>query len=224
MLFNSFVFFIFLGVVLPIFYWLPSKKAKNVFLLLASYCFYGFWDWRFCSLLLFSTTVDYYIGQAIHQSSSVKIKKQLLFLSVFANLGVLGFFKYFNFFRDSLKELSSVLGDDYFSYSLTIILPVGISFYTFQSLSYTIDIYRRDLKPTTNFIDFALFVSFFPQLVAGPIERARNLLPQLNKKLSPTKLQIQEGGVLIITGLFRKVLIGDTAGRYVDSIFGNLNQ
>ena len=223
MLFNSFIFFIFLAVVIPLFYALPSKKSKNSFLLIASYTFYAFWDWRFCFLLLFSTSIDFFIGQYLYKSTVTKTKKRLLFFSVFVNLTVLGFFKYFNFFIDSFKEFSSLFGYEFYGYSLNIILPVGISFYTFQSLSYTIDIYRKQLKPTVNFIDFALFVSFFPQLVAGPIERAKNLLPQLAQKLHPSKLQVQEGVVLIVTGLFRKVLIGDTAGRYVDHMFGNID-
>jgi len=187
-----------------------------------SYFFYGFWDWRFCSLLLISTLVDYYIGHFLFKSTNQSKRKKLLFVSLFSNLTILGFFKYFNFFIDSFQELSTSLGYHFYSYSIHIILPVGISFYTFQSLSYTIDIYRNKIKPTNSFINFALFVAFFPQLVAGPIERARSLLPQLSKKLNPTKLQIKQGVVLIVTGLFRKVIIGDTAGKYVDHIFGNI--
>lgn len=222
MLFNSFIFFIFLGLVLPLFYLLPSKNSKNSFLLLASYFFYGYWDWRFCSLLAISTIIDYFVGNRLARSNQDKKRKALLIISLISNLGILGFFKYFNFFAESFQMLTSSLGYQTDFLHLNIILPVGISFYTFQTLSYTIDIYRRKLTPTRNFIEFALFVSFFPQLVAGPIERAKNLLPQLKNKLHPTKLQIQEGIALIISGLFRKVLIGDTAGRYVDHIFANL--
>jgi len=222
MLFNSFIFFIFLGVVLPIFYAIPTKNGKNVFLLFASYFFYGYWDWRFCSLLVISTVIDFIIGKKLYKTSNISKRKLLLILSLLSNLGILGVFKYFNFFVDTFKILSQSLGCDIDYLHLNILLPVGISFYTFQTLSYTIDIYRNELKPTKNLIDFALFVSFFPQLVAGPIERAKSLLPQLSKKLKPQRTQIKQGIVLIVTGLFRKVMIGDTAGRFVDHIFGNL--
>lgn len=222
MLFNSFIFFIFLGIVLPIFYVLPTKNSKNTFLLITSYFFYGYWDWRFCSLLAVSTIIDFVIGQKLYKASSLKKRKSLLVISLIANLGILGFFKYFNFFVDSFQNLSNNLGWELDFLHLNIILPVGISFYTFQTLSYTIDIYRKRLEPASNFIDFALFVSFFPQLVAGPIERAKSLLPQLMVKLKPNREQIKQGVTLIIIGLFRKVIIGDTAGRYVDNIFGNL--
>lgn len=223
MLFNSFIFFVFLGLVLPIFYVLQGKKNKNIFLLLASYVFYGFWDWRFCLLLLFSTTIDYFVGRYMAKSNNEQTRKRLLLLSLFSNLSILGFFKYCNFFVDSFFDLLGMFANSEPHYALNIILPVGISFYTFQSLSYTIDIYKRKIKPTVNFIDFALFVAFFPQLVAGPIERAKTLLPQLSKKLVPTKTQVQQGIVLIVMGLFKKVIIGDTAGRYVDHVFGNMH-
>lgn len=222
MLFNSFIFFIFLGVILPIFYILPSKQSKNIFLLFTSYLFYGYWDLRFCSLLAISTLIDYYIGKQLFKTRDSKKRKFLLVISLCVNLGILGFFKYFNFFVDSFQDISQNFGYNIDYLHLNILLPVGISFYTFQTLSYTIDIYRKRLKPTNNFIDFALFVAFFPQLVAGPIERAKSLLPQLSKKLKPNKDQINQGIALIIFGLFKKVLIGDTAGRFVDNIFGNL--
>ena len=222
MLFNSFVFFVFLGLVLPLFYALPGKRSKNLFLLLASYAFYGYWDWRFCLLLALSTLIDFFIGKQLYKAEGEVLRKRLLLLSLTANLGVLAFFKYFNFFVDSFQGLTESMGLTLDYLHLNIILPVGISFYTFQTLSYTIDIYRKQLKPTNNLIDFALFVAFFPQLVAGPIERAKVLLPQLSTKLRPTRNQINQGIVLIATGLFRKVLIGDTSGRFVDQIFGNL--
>ena len=219
MLFNSFIFFIFLALVWPIFYVLPSKQSKNVFLLVASYVFYGYWDWRFCGLLLLSTVVDFFVGAALHQSTSERRRKGFLLLSMVVNLGVLGFFKYFNFFIDSFQSIAQLFGASPDYVHLNIILPVGISFYTFQTMSYTIDIYRKKLEPTHNLIDFALFVSFFPQLVAGPIERASALLPQLSKKLHPTKEQMQKGLHLIVFGLFKKVMIGDAAGRMVDQFF-----
>jgi alginate O-acetyltransferase complex protein AlgI len=223
MLFNSFIFFLFLGVVLPIFLVLRTKGQKNLFLVLASYFFYGYWDWRFCGLLLISTLADYLIGRAIHRSSHERSRKGLLALSLLVNLGILGFFKYFNFFAESFKHAFRMFGAELDYLHLHIILPVGISFYTFQTMSYSIDIYRRKIAPTRNLIDFALFVAFFPQLVAGPIERAANLLPQLSRRLHPSRLQIEKGVVLIVSGLFRKVMIGDAAGKYVDHFFGNVH-
>lgn len=189
-------------------------------LLVSSYFFYSYWDWRFSVLLLTSTIVDFYIGKLIHKTNDQKKRKQYLWVSLLVNLGILGFFKYFNFFVDSFQ---TVFGTQFDYLHLSIILPVGISFYTFQTLSYSIDIYNKKLEPTNNIIDFALFVSFFPQLVAGPIERAKSLLPQLAKKLSPTKVQVNEGINLVVMGLFRKVLIGDTAGKFVDHIFNDLH-
>ena len=221
MLFNSFIFLIFLGVVLPIFYLLPRKEHKNLFLLLVSYFFYGYWDWRFCFLLAISTIADFAIGRAIHRSDETRRRKLLLLTSLSINLGILGFFKYFNFFIDSFETAFSIFGANFDFLHLNIILPVGISFCSFQTLSYTLDIYRLKLKPSSNFIDFALFVAFFPQLVAGPIERARHLLPQLSVRLHPTREQVSEGVVLIITGLFMKVMIGDAGGRIADHIFTN---
>ncbi len=188
MLFNSFIFFIFLGIVLPIYYAINKKNGRNLFLLLASYFFYGYWDWRFCGLLLLSTLIDFYIGLQIEKAPSKKLKKRFMLTSVFVNLSILGFFKYFNFFIESFEQLGQAIGLHFDFLHLNILLPVGISFYTFQTLSYSIDIYRGKLKPTKNIIDFALFVSFFPQLVAGPIERAVDLLPQISKK---TKIGIK---------------------------------
>jgi D-alanyl-lipoteichoic acid acyltransferase DltB (MBOAT superfamily) len=222
MLFNSFVFFVFLAVVLPIFYCLPTKTSKNVFLLIASYVFYGYWDWRFCALLILSTIVDFYIGLKIHNARTAQLSKRYFLVSLITNLGILGVFKYFNFFIESFQALSEKLGWQLDMLHLNVILPVGISFYTFQTLSYSIDVYRKKLKPADNIIDFALFVSIFPQLVAGPIERASDLLPQLTVKLKPSIEQIKQGVVLIVMGLFRKVIIGDSAGRYVDNIFSNM--
>ncbi len=222
MIFNSFIFFIFLGIVFPIFYFLPTKTSKNLFLLVVSYIFYGYWDWHFCLLLALTTIIDYYVGKALFNISDPKKRKLLLTLSLVTNLGVLGFFKYFNFFVGSFQDLCSLFGFTLDSLHLNIILPVGLSFYIFHNISYIMDIYRNKIKPADNLVDFGLFVVFFPQLVAGPIGRASALLPQLQKKLSPTREQIRAGVVLIISGLFRKVMIGDTSGRYVDHIFGHL--
>ncbi len=202
---------------------LPRKIQRNSFLLIASYFFYGYWDWKFCLLLATSTIVDYFLGIQIEKNKTQLKKKALLIVSLVTNLGILGFFKYFNFFIDSFSEMVGQFGYSPDYLHLNIILPVGISFYTFQTLSYSIDIYRGSLKPTRNFIDFALFVAFFPQLVAGPIEKARDLLPQISSKRIPTKKQLSEGVILIVTGLFRKVMIGDVSGRYVDNILNDMS-
>ena len=218
MLFNSFIFLFFLALVVPAYYFMPSKY-RNIFLVICSYFFYGYWDWRFTSLLLFSTVVDFFVGKAIFVSTVEKKRKQLVILSLITNLGILGFFKYFNFFVGSFDAMAVSMGLKLDFLHLNILLPVGISFYTFQTLSYTLDIYRKRLEPTNSFIDFSLFVSFFPQLVAGPIERAVHLLPQISKRPTPTKQQFKEGIALISVGMFKKVLIGDTCGRIVDNIF-----
>ncbi len=187
----------------------------------ASYVFYGWWDWRFLSLILFSTLVDYNIGISLGNVEKPLSRKILLSLSIIVNLGLLGVFKYYNFFLDSIYDvmpgLKVVLGFN----TLDIILPVGISFYTFQTLSYTIDIYRKQLKPTRNFISFAAFVSFFPQLVAGPIERASNFLPQFysNRKFEYSKAV--DGMRQILWGLFKKIVIADNCAVYANYIFEN---
>lgn len=217
MFFNSFVFALFLALLLPVYYGLRGQRARASWLLAASYLFYGYWDWRFCGLLLISTVVDFFVGRALHGADEPTRRKQLLWVSCAVNLGILAVFKYFNFFIDSV--LATGLDVDFLH--LHIILPVGISFYTFQTMSYTIDIYRRRLEPTDSFIDFALFVSFFPQLVAGPIERARNLLPQIARLDRPSSDQVRQGLALLAVGYFKKVLVGDAAGRMVDHIFGN---
>jgi len=219
MFFNAFVFFLFLALVLPVFYFLPKQRDKAVWLLVASYFFYGYWDWRFCSLLAISTVVDFLVGGRLHATVNPARRKKLLLLSVAVNLGILGVFKYFNFFIGSIQTVAASFGGNVDFLHLNIILPVGISFYTFQTMSYTIDIYRGKLEPTDSFIDFALFVSFFPQLVAGPIERARNLLPQIATLGNPSRQMVLSGLGLMVNGYFRKVLIGDPAGRIVDHVF-----
>jgi D-alanyl-lipoteichoic acid acyltransferase DltB (MBOAT superfamily) len=204
MWFNSLEFGAFLVLVFSGYWMLSSNrwKGQNLILLGASYFFYGVWDWRFLALIFASSIVDFTIGQLIFKSEKRLEKRFLLVLSLVFNLGLLGFFKYFNFFIDSFKDVSSLLGFRPNISSLNIILPVGISFYTFQTLSYTLDIYRGRLEPTKNAIAFFTFVSFFPQLVAGPIERASNLLPQFLSKRSFTFFQAKEGMQLILWGLF----------------------
>ncbi|THD67754.1 MBOAT family protein [Robertkochia marina] len=223
MLFNSVDFAVFLPLVF-LAYWFVTQhnlKAQNILLLLASYLFYGWWDWRFLSLILFSTIIDYTIGLHLHKTNRSQKRKLLLWLSLLINLGFLGFFKYYNFFLDNLIEAFTFFGTPLQARSLSIILPVGISFYTFQTLSYTIDIYRRKMEPTHNFIAFAAFVSFFPQLVAGPIERAQNLLPQFFKPRKFNYTCAVDGLRQILWGLVKKVIVADSCARYANIIFDN---
>ncbi|MFT6964403.1 MAG: D-alanyl-lipoteichoic acid acyltransferase DltB (MBOAT superfamily), partial [Flammeovirgaceae bacterium] len=184
MLFNSLEFAIFLPIVFAI-YWLLSDsglKKQNLFLLVVSYVFYGWWDWRFLSLIAFSSVLDFLVGRKMEQSEDGKKRKILLWISILVNLGFLGIFKYFNFFAQSFADAFTLFGREIEPTQLSIVLPVGISFYTFQTLSYSIDVYKRRLEPAKNWVAFLTFVSFFPQLVAGPIERATNLLPQFYQK------------------------------------------
>lgn len=218
MLFNSPEFILFLCVVLFVYYRL-GRSSQNTFLLLASYVFYAFWDIRFLSLILLSTAVDYFVGQAIYRSQSQAVRRTLLVTSIAVNLGILGFFKYVNFFIDSASRLLMALGLDPNLPGLYIMLPVGISFYTFQTMGYTIDIYRRRIEPVCNLRDFALYVCYFPQLVAGPIERPQHLIPALQRQRTVTSEKIISGLLLILIGLFRKVVIADVVGVQVDAIF-----
>ena len=226
MLFNSIEFLLFLPTVFVL-YWLVFKnqlRAQNVLLLVASYVFYGWWDWRFLSLIIASTFLDYFIALQIGRTDISKKRKLLLGISLLGNLGMLGFFKYYNFFITSWIEAWSSLGITMEASTLNIILPVGISFYTFQTLSYTIDVYRKEMQPTKNFIDFATFVTFFPQLVAGPIERASHLLPQFYKNRTFDSNLAISGVQLILWGLFKKVVIADSCAVYVNQIFQNHEQ
>ena len=223
MLFNSLDFAIFLPLVF-ILYWGLCKKNKrhqNLLILVASYVFYGWWDWRFLSLLSLSTLVDFAVGYYLAKRTKPIYRKGLLYISLAVNVGLLGFFKYYNFFIDSFTTAFTFFGGSIQPNTLNIILPVGISFYTFQTLSYTIDVYRRKLEPTQDFIAFATFVSFFPQLVAGPIERATHLLPQFYKKRAFNREQAIIGVKQIIWGLFKKIVIADSCAQYVDDIFSN---
>ena len=220
MSFNSVQFAVFFAIVYLL-YLLLNHKGQNRMLLVASYVFYGCWDWRFLSLIAISTVVDYFCGLNIYKSREKQKRKLFLFISVCSNLTILGFFKYFDFFTENLYALLNGFGFSPDPFFLNIILPVGISFYTFQTISYSIDIYRGELNPTRKFLDFALFVSFFPQLIAGPIERAKNLLPQI---LLPRKLTVDkfyEGCYLIFWGLFLKVFIADNLARMVDPVFSS---
>lgn len=226
MLFNSIEFLIFLPTVFILYWFIFNNRlsTQNILILVSSYLFYGWWDFRFLSLILLSTIVDYIVGYNIPKQSSKKLQKLLLYLSVLTNLGILGFFKYYNFFVDSWVDLFNSIGYEIKSlWTLNIILPVGISFYTFQTMSYTIDIYKKKLEPTKDFISFASFVAFFPQLVAGPIERASNLLPQILKKREFQYEQGVQGLKLILWGMFKKIVIADQLAPIVDEIFSNYN-
>lgn len=224
MSFNSIEFLIFLPIVFCI-YWLingRNVKAQNVFLLVTSYFFYGWWDWRYLSLIVFSSVVDFFVGIGLGRTSSTTKRKLLLLASITVNIGFLGFFKYFNFFSESFNEAFTFFGEPVSDpILLNIILPIGISFYTFQTLSYSIDTYRRKIQPTKNIVAFLLFVSFFPQLVAGPIERARNLLPQFHNQRIFRYNQASDGMRQILWGLFKKIVIADNCAIYANDIFSN---
>ena len=223
MLFNSTDFLIFLPVVFIIYWFIFNKSLniQNLFVAAASYLFYGWWDWRFLSLIGISTIIDYSVGRGLAKAHSQKTRKGLLLTSLGVNLGLLGFFKYFNFFVDSFISAFSFLGFQLSPTSLNLILPVGISFYTFQTLSYTIDVYKGKLQPTNNLVAFAAFVSFFPQLVAGPIERASNLLPQFQKKRHFNYLESVNGLKQILWGMFKKIVIADRCAEIANLAFRN---
>jgi D-alanyl-lipoteichoic acid acyltransferase DltB (MBOAT superfamily) len=224
MLFNSWVFALFLPIVFVLYWFVTSRslRLQNFLVLLVSYVFYGWWDYRFLSLLFFNSMMDYVIALQIekHEKSSPS-RKRLLGLSLFLNLGMLGFFKYFNFFAQSWVDAWGLMGVAMDPVLVNVILPVGISFYTFQTLSYTIDVYRGDLKATKDPIAFLAFVSFFPQLVAGPIERATNLLPQFQRKRSFDADLAIEGLGQMLWGLFKKIVVADNCAVLVNEIFGS---
>jgi alginate O-acetyltransferase complex protein AlgI len=218
LLFNSWVFLPFILAVLGL-YHSVRFRAQNVVLLIASYVFYGAWDWRFLFLIWLSTIVDFFVGRSLHRTTDLGRRKLLLGVSCVANLGMLGFFKYCNFFIDNAVSVLAALGVNVDPVHLSIVLPVGISFYTFQTMSYTIDIYRGKISPCNQFLDFALFVAFFPQLVAGPIERASSLLPQITLPRRTSFDQLYSGAWLVLWGLFKKVVIADNLGIVVDRVF-----
>ncbi len=226
MLYNSIDFAIFLFIVFILYWFVVNKnlKLQNTLLLVASYVFYGWWDWRFLSLIIFSSTVDYIVGLRLSNQDNKIKRKALLLTSIIINIGLLGFFKYYNFFIQSFVDAFAILGHQINLKTLNIILPVGISFYTFQTLSYSIDVYRKKMQPQRDIIAFFTYVSFFPQLVAGPIERAINLLPQFYVKRSFNYAYAADGMRQILWGLFKKIVIADNCATYVDTIFAKYTQ
>ena len=223
MLFNTLDFAIFLPIVFLLYWFVVQKnlKLQNALIVVASYVFYGWWDWRFLSLIIISTLVDYTIGRRLRTEDKQSKRKVLLWTSIVVNLGFLGFFKYYNFFLENFVDAFSLFGMLINANRLNIILPVGISFYTFQTLSYVIDVYNKKLEPTKDFMAFSAFVCFFPQLVAGPIERATNLLPQLYKKRTFEYNKAVDGMRQILWGLFKKVVIADNCAEFANQIFNN---
>ncbi len=222
MLFNSLTYFFFVAAVFVVYWRLKNKLLwQNLFVLAVSYFFYACWDWRFLILIVLSSITDFLVGKSIGNTNNATRKKAYLALSLLVNLGLLGFFKYFNFFVESAVALLHSIGLDGSESTLSIILPVGISFYTFQTLSYTIDVYRGRLEPTKNWIQFFAFVAFFPQLVAGPIERASNLLPQFAGVRTFNSQFAINGLRLILWGLFKKMVVADRLALVVDALYAD---
>ena len=221
MLFNSFSFGLFLPVVLILYWAIGFKRIRwqNAMLLISSYYFYGLWDWRFLGLIVASSLVDYLVGIGIGRSEKSNKKKVLLLMSILWNLGVLFLFKYYNFFAEGFANLFHISAQGYTYQSLNIILPVGLSFYTFQTMSYSIDVYRKRIEPTRDALNFFCFVSFFPQLVAGPIERARSLLPQFSIERKFDMASAKDGLRQIMWGLFKKIVVADNVALAVNAYY-----
>ena len=221
--FNSASFLVFLPTVVLIYLLVHRReRSRDLFLLAASYYFYMSWNWKYAGLIAFSTIVDYFVGLGLDRENRPGIRRYLLMVSLVANLGLLAIFKYFNFFMEVGEKTLSLFGIEVAAHHLNVLLPVGISFYTFQTMSYTIDLYRRKIPHEGNFIKFALFVSFFPQLVAGPIVRASEFLPQLHRDPWITRPEFNSGMTLVSQGLFKKVVLADLlAALAVDDVFAN---
>lgn len=226
MLFNSIDFAVFLPIVFVLYWFVTNHnlKQQNGLIAVSSFVFYGWWDWRFLTLLAFSALVDFFVALQLQKENRRRQRQYWLGLSIFLNLGLLGFFKYFNFFLDNFEQAFTFLGQPFHGEALHIILPVGISFYTFQSLSYGIDVYRRKMEPTKDVVAFLAFVSFFPQLVAGPIERAAHLLPQFFRPRVFDYANAVIGMRLILWGFFKKIVIADNCALYVNDVFANYAQ
>jgi D-alanyl-lipoteichoic acid acyltransferase DltB (MBOAT superfamily) len=225
MLFNSLDFAIFLPIVFGLFWTLGryGSNVQNWILLVASYIFYGFWDWRFLGLLAFSSAFDYFVGAELHRQTDKHKRKTFFWASVAVNLTLLGFFKYYNFFADSFVNAFSFFGQKVSLGSLEVLLPVGISFYTFQSMSYAFDIYRRELEPVKSIVPFMTFVAFFPHMVAGPIQRASFFLPQFLTHKKFDYALASKGLKIMLFGFFMKVAIADRLALYVDAVYGNVD-
>ncbi len=221
MLFNSPTFIVFLFIVFCLYWAIGRRQPQNVLLLAASYVFYGAWSWKFLLLLIASTLVDFGVGRLIAATSDVKRRRALLIASVAVNLGFLGFFKYYGFFVTEAVHLLNAIGFQAHARTLEIVLPVGISFYTFQSLSYVVDVYRGKIVAERNPLDYALYVAFFPQLVAGPIERATHLLPQFKRERTFSGSEFESGLQLIVWGLFKKIVIADNLAPYVNAVYAD---
>ena len=221
MTFVSLTFLLFFPLVVAVHWWLPRRWARNAWLVVTSYAFYGWWDYRFCSLLAFSTVVDFVVALAIQRSEDQRHRKLLVGVSLLVNLGLLGFFKYANFFVESLAAAALGLGFELSVPTLRVVLPVGISFYTFQTLSYTLDVYRDKLTACRSFVDYAAYVAFFPQLVAGPIERGTHLVPQFQRERRFDAARATEGCRLILWGFFKKAAVADNLGLLVDAAYGS---
>ena len=224
MIFNSIDFAIFFPLVFILYWGVFNKKKtlRNIFLIAVSYFFYGMWDWRFLSLIIISSSTDFFIGKKIHTETLNSKRKLWLIMSLIINLGFLGFFKYFHFFIDSFTSTFALFGHNIEPYHIEIILPVGISFYTFQTLSYTIDIYNKKIAPTNKPFAFFAFVSFFPQLVAGPIERAKDLFPQFESLSKIDYKQLKSGLLLMFYGFFKKIMIADRLAIFVNNAYGDI--
>jgi D-alanyl-lipoteichoic acid acyltransferase DltB (MBOAT superfamily) len=223
MLFNSVEFLLFLPLVFIAYWFLVNKnlKVQNAFLLAISYLFYAWWDWRYLFLIIFCAALNYFAGIALYKAENIKHRKIILGIAMVLSLGLLGVFKYYNFFVDNFITAFSGIGIELHPRTLNIILPVGISFFTFQTLSYTIDVYRMRLQPTTDAVAFFTFVAFFPQLVAGPIERASNLLPQFFQSRKFSYPEAVNGMRQILWGFFKKIVVADNCANFVDQIYTN---
>lgn len=220
MLFDSPIYFLFL-IPIVLVYWRLSHHQQNVFLLLASFFFYGWWDWRFLGLMIASTTIDFVAAQKVAPSHANPNRKKWLLLSLFLNFGILGVFKYFNFFVDSFVDALAALGVHYVPVSvIRVLLPPGISFYTFQAVAYVVDVYRGKLEPTKSFADYSLFITLFPQLIAGPIMRAGDLLPQVQRNRTLDADRFFDGMLLIFSGLLRKCVVADNCALLANAAFG----
>src|SRR5215467_6782068 len=219
MLFDTPIYVVFLTLVV-IAYWCLNFRQQNRFLLVASYIFYGWWDWRFLCLMIASTVIDYFIAIKIEDAKEPRLRRSLLVLSLVINFSILGFFKYFNFFVDSFAGALSALGINVSVPVLRIILPPGISFYTFQEVAYIVDVYKGKVAASRSFVNYSLFISLFPHLIAGPIQRPSHLLPQVQKPRNWSSEKAFSGLLLILEGLFRKCVIADNCALIANAAFG----